>query len=79
MVHSAVVIAKLERSVTNPSTLPQPKDCLPSGKKIGMMEPLLPTLSSAVLRSAWVEPDAIVRGTMWQPLLTFLKGMSCRF
>ena len=35
----------------------------------------MPTLSSAVLRSAWVEPDATVRGAMWQPLLTFLRGI----
>ncbi|KAF7796133.1 hypothetical protein EIP86_007306 [Pleurotus ostreatoroseus] len=38
------------------------------------LSPLLPTLSNAVLRSAWVEPDPIVRGALWQPLLTFLKG-----
>ncbi|EKM56485.1 uncharacterized protein PHACADRAFT_92839 [Phanerochaete carnosa HHB-10118-sp] len=31
------------------------------------------SLSIAVLRSAWVEPDAAVRNPMWQPLLTFLK------
>ncbi|KAL0570451.1 hypothetical protein V5O48_011508 [Marasmius crinis-equi] len=37
-------------------------------------EALLPTLSSAVLRSAWVEPDTSVQKTMWQPLLLFLKG-----
>ncbi|KAI9062239.1 hypothetical protein FKP32DRAFT_1593812 [Trametes sanguinea] len=35
--------------------------------------PLLPVLSSAVLRSAWVEPDPLVRSAMWQPLLIFLK------
>ncbi|CCM05109.1 uncharacterized protein FIBRA_07316 [Fibroporia radiculosa] len=34
---------------------------------------LLPVLSRAILRSAWVEPDSIVRGSMWQPLLMFLK------
>ncbi|CDO70174.1 hypothetical protein BN946_scf184774.g2 [Trametes cinnabarina] len=34
---------------------------------------LLPVLSSAVLRSAWVEPDPLVRSAMWQPLLMFLK------
>ncbi|KAF9818038.1 hypothetical protein IEO21_02999 [Rhodonia placenta] len=34
---------------------------------------LVPVLSGAVLRSAWVEPDVNVRATMWQPLLTFLK------
>ncbi|KAI5116021.1 hypothetical protein M0805_005027, partial [Coniferiporia weirii] len=33
---------------------------------------LLPTLSAAILRSAWVEPDASVRASMWEPLLTFL-------
>ncbi|KAI0371298.1 hypothetical protein BV20DRAFT_1035310 [Pilatotrama ljubarskyi] len=37
------------------------------------IRPLLPVLSSAVLRSAWVEPDTIVRTAMWQPLLVFLK------
>ncbi|KAI0360435.1 hypothetical protein OH77DRAFT_1418351 [Trametes cingulata] len=37
------------------------------------VQPLLPVLSSAVLRSAWVEPDTIVRAAMWQPLLMFLK------
>ncbi|KAI0945042.1 hypothetical protein AcV7_001681 [Taiwanofungus camphoratus] len=40
----------------------------------GHLKTLLPVLSTAVLRSAWVEPDANVRGTMWQPLLTFLRG-----
>jgi E3 ubiquitin-protein ligase listerin len=40
------------------------------------MEKMLPMLSTAVLRSAWVEPDAAVRGVMWQPLLTFLKGVA---
>ncbi|KAF9447824.1 hypothetical protein P691DRAFT_670660 [Macrolepiota fuliginosa MF-IS2] len=34
---------------------------------------VLPVLSSAVLRSAWVEPDTLVHGAMWQPLLTFIK------
>ncbi|KDQ60057.1 hypothetical protein JAAARDRAFT_32435 [Jaapia argillacea MUCL 33604] len=38
------------------------------------MEPFLPVLSSAVLRSAWVEPDASVRDAMWSPLLTFLTA-----
>ncbi|GLB39355.1 putative ring finger [Lyophyllum shimeji] len=37
------------------------------------MEPLLPTLSVATLRSAWVEPDSTVHAAMWQPLLKFLK------
>ncbi|KAF9556293.1 hypothetical protein CPC08DRAFT_820566 [Agrocybe pediades] len=37
------------------------------------LEPLLATLSTAVLRSAWVESDSNVQSTMWQPLLTFLK------
>ncbi|KAF8634833.1 hypothetical protein AX17_004084 [Amanita inopinata Kibby_2008] len=36
--------------------------------------PLIPVLSSAVLRSAWVETDTNVHAIMWQPLLTFLKG-----
>ncbi|KAI0711424.1 hypothetical protein C8Q76DRAFT_677774 [Earliella scabrosa] len=39
----------------------------------GRLEPLLPVLSRAVLRSSWVEPDANVRASMWQPLLVFLK------
>jgi hypothetical protein len=43
---------------------------------IGSMERMLPTLSTAVLRSAWVEPDPAVQGVMWQPLLTFLKGLA---
>ncbi|KAF9258177.1 hypothetical protein L218DRAFT_964691 [Marasmius fiardii PR-910] len=34
---------------------------------------LLLTLSTAVLRSAWVEPDITVQQIMWQPLLLFLK------
>lgn len=38
---------------------------------------MLPVLSSAVLRSAWVEPDPLVRSAMWQPLLVYLKGTSC--
>ncbi|RPD56966.1 hypothetical protein L226DRAFT_615267 [Lentinus tigrinus ALCF2SS1-7] len=38
------------------------------------MDALLPTLSTAVLRSAWVEPDPLVRASMWQPLLMFLKA-----
>ncbi|RDB18704.1 E3 ubiquitin-protein ligase listerin [Hypsizygus marmoreus] len=37
------------------------------------LEPLLPVLASATLRSAWVEPDTAVHATMWQPLLRFLK------
>ncbi|KAF9003444.1 hypothetical protein BDQ17DRAFT_1425395 [Cyathus striatus] len=31
------------------------------------------TLSTAVLRSAWVESDSTVHAVMWQPLLIFLK------
>ena len=38
------------------------------------MDTFLPILSSAILRSAWVEPDPLVRGAMWQPLLVFLKS-----
>ncbi|KAF8151620.1 hypothetical protein B0H34DRAFT_801324 [Crassisporium funariophilum] len=34
---------------------------------------LLPTLSTAVLRSAWMELDTMVQATLWQPLLVFLK------
>ncbi|CAL1708694.1 unnamed protein product [Somion occarium] len=37
------------------------------------LEPLLPAISTAVLRSAWVEPDVSTRNAMWAPLLTFLK------
>ncbi|KAJ3553232.1 hypothetical protein NM688_g3725 [Phlebia brevispora] len=37
------------------------------------LTPLLSTLSHAMLRSAWIEPDAGVRQVLWQPLLTFLK------
>ncbi|KAL5521576.1 hypothetical protein ACEPAF_2324 [Sanghuangporus sanghuang] len=33
---------------------------------------LLHVLSSAVLRSAWVEPDSNVRASIWEPLLKFL-------
>jgi hypothetical protein len=37
---------------------------------------LFPTLCVAILRSSFVEPSEQVRGTMWRPLLKFLKGMS---
>ncbi|KAG5637584.1 hypothetical protein H0H81_004035 [Sphagnurus paluster] len=37
-------------------------------------ESFLPLLSTATLRSAWVEPDTTVHSVMWQPLLKFLKG-----
>ncbi|KAG6896299.1 hypothetical protein C0992_009252 [Termitomyces sp. T32_za158] len=37
------------------------------------LEPLLPLLSVAVLRSAWVDSDTTVHAVMWQPLLKFLK------
>ncbi|KXN85569.1 E3 ubiquitin-protein ligase listerin [Leucoagaricus sp. SymC.cos] len=37
------------------------------------ISPIVPVLSSSVLRSAWVEPDILVQGTMLQPLLTFIK------
>lgn len=40
----------------------------------GSMQRMLPLLSIAVLRSAWVEPDTTVRNVIWKPLLTFLKG-----
>lgn len=40
------------------------------------VERILPLLSSAVLRSAWVEPDAGVRAIMWEPMLTFLTRES---
>lgn len=35
---------------------------------------LVELLSVAVLRSAFVEPDPLVRIAMWKPLLLFLKG-----
>ncbi|KAG6845000.1 hypothetical protein H0H87_001772 [Tephrocybe sp. NHM501043] len=37
------------------------------------VESLLPILSVATLRSAWVDPDTTVHAVMWQPLLKFLK------
>ncbi|KAG6877121.1 hypothetical protein C0993_010124 [Termitomyces sp. T159_Od127] len=37
------------------------------------LEPLLPLLSVAILRSAWVDSDTTVHAVMWQPLLKFLK------
>lgn len=40
---------------------------------------LLPSLSSAVLRSAWVEPDVSVRNAMWGGVLGLLKGTSERY
>ena len=45
---------------------------------LGALNGLLSTLSVAILRSAWVEPDSGVRNAMWHPLLTFLKGVSRR-
>lgn len=39
------------------------------------LDPLVPILSTVILRSSWVEMDASVQGVMWQPLLTFLKGI----
>ncbi|KAI0305195.1 hypothetical protein B0F90DRAFT_1702407 [Multifurca ochricompacta] len=38
---------------------------------------LVPMLSVAVLRSSFSEPSIQVRGSMWRPLLKFLKSMSC--
>ncbi len=43
------------------------------------LDPFVPVLSGAVLRSAWVELDPNVRAAMWQPLLVFLKGTATRF
>ncbi|KAH9835414.1 uncharacterized protein C8Q71DRAFT_765758 [Rhodofomes roseus] len=37
------------------------------------LDPLIPVLSRAILRSAWVEPDPNVRAAMWRPFLTFLR------
>ena len=31
-------------------------------------------MSSAILRSAWVENDVTVHAGIWEPLLLFLKG-----
>ncbi len=42
------------------------------------LQTIASTLSVAVLRSAWVEPDVGVRNSMWVPLLTFLKGKSTK-
>jgi hypothetical protein len=39
------------------------------------LNPIVPILGPTILRSAWVEPDSAVQATMWQPLLTFLKGI----
>ena len=39
------------------------------------LDPLVQILSIVVLRSAWVEVDAVVQGAMWQPLLAFIKGI----
>lgn len=47
----------------------------PDDVSIALLDPLLQVLSSAILRSAWVEPDPNVRTAMWQPLLTFLRGI----
>ncbi|TCD68845.1 hypothetical protein EIP91_009559 [Steccherinum ochraceum] len=35
--------------------------------------PLLSSLSTAILRSAWTEIDPLVRRTMWKPLLMFIR------
>ncbi|KAF8970121.1 hypothetical protein BDZ97DRAFT_1792056 [Flammula alnicola] len=37
------------------------------------LEAVIPTIGTAILRSAWVETDSTVQGVMWQPLLMFLK------
>ena len=44
-------------------------------RTIGIVGPLLSVLSTGILRSAWVEADTTVHAVMWQPLLTFLKGI----
>ncbi|KAG1729725.1 hypothetical protein EDB19DRAFT_1641737 [Suillus lakei] len=41
--------------------------------KGGAIEPFIPMLSVALLRSAWVETDPGVRNTLFQPVLIFLK------
>ena len=41
-----------------------------------MIPNLFPTLCVAILRSSFTEPSEQVRGTMWRPLLKFLKGTS---
>jgi hypothetical protein len=38
------------------------------------LDSIIPVLSAAILRSAWVESDATVQAGMWEPLLLFLKG-----
>ena len=38
------------------------------------LDTIVPVLSSGILRSAWVDSDAIVQQAMWEPLLMFLKG-----
>jgi hypothetical protein len=38
------------------------------------LDSIVPVLSSAILRSAWVESDVMVQQGMWEPLLLFLKG-----
>jgi len=40
----------------------------------GELDAFLPILSVFILRSAWVEPDAVVRTSMWHPLLKFIAG-----
>ena len=42
---------------------------------LGQLEPIVPVLGFAILRSAWVELDPTVQEIMWQPLLIFLKRM----
>ena len=42
---------------------------------VGNLDAFLPILSVAVLRSAWIEWDAVVRTSMWQPLLKFITGV----
>lgn len=39
------------------------------------LETLVPTIGTAILRSAWIEMDSNVQGAMWEPLLVFLKRM----
>jgi len=49
------------------------------GEKEKEKEGVVRTLGTAILRSAWVEPDSLVQSAMRVPLLTFLKGNAIHF
>ncbi|KAF5370318.1 hypothetical protein D9758_006910 [Tetrapyrgos nigripes] len=46
---------------------------LKASKDKPQLNEILPILSTAILRSAFVEQDSTVQAVMWQPLLVFLK------